>query len=143
MKKQILVRLLLLFSLSANASDGKEAEKYLRIASQQARCMDAVLDIFPSKEEENTAYSKFYKSLVGYHKKYVEIVLKHEESGMPQILKYVGSTDILVGMVMQGTMIRASEHNNQYDEERAGKSVGEFNKYVWDINGCDAMYSSI
>jgi len=105
--------------------------------------MDAILDSFPSKEEEKAAYSKFYKSLVSYHKQYIEYALKHEESGMPQILKYVGSSDILVGMVMQGTMIRASEYNNQFNKERAGKSLGEYNKYVWDSNGCDAIYLNI
>lgn len=136
---------ILLFSLTCtvSATEKEEIEKSIKIANHQARCMGAILDTFQSKEEERIAYSKFYTVLVKHHKSFIDHTLKHKESGMPEILKYVGSVDILVGMVMQGTIARADEYNSKYDKERTGKSLAEFNRFLWDVNGCDAIYSSI
>ena len=143
MMKYLLTMLFLGFTLCAYASEEKELEQAMLVANQQARCMDTIDESFESKKEEQIAYSKFYKALVKYHKQFIEYSLKHEESGMPKILKDVGSVDILVGMVLQGTLITAAEYNKKYDKEGVGKSLAEFHKFLWNVNGCDAIYSSM
>ena len=143
MTRSVMTILLLAITFTAKATEEKEIEQTMRIANQQARCMGAILETFSSKDEETIAYSKFYKALVNHHMQFIEYTLEHEESGMPKVLKHVGSVDILVGMAMQGTITEAEEYNSQYDKERSGKSLAEFNKFLWDVNSCDAIYSSI
>ena len=142
MAKYLLTIFFLGFTLCANANEEKEIEQMMLVAHQQARCMDAILDSFPSKKEERIAYSKFYKALVKHHRQFIEYALKHDDS-MAKILKDVGDIDILVGMFMQNTITSADGYNEQYDKERVGKSLAEFDKFLWNVNGCDAIYSSM
>ena len=66
-----------------------------------------------------------------------------EESGMSTIAEHLGNSDILVGMLLQSTVNNADEYNNQYDNERSGRTLKEFQSFLWGMNGCDAIYSSL
>ena len=142
MKLRLLIAICVLLIPASSFAGEKEIDQLALIAAQQARCMGAILDSFESKEEEEIAYSKFYKSLVKYNRQIVEYALK-QDRGLSKILEAVGSVDILVGMTMQGFIISADEYNKQYNKEREGKSLAEFHKFLWDVNGCEAIYSSM
>lgn len=141
MKKLTTLSLLILAPLVL--AQEEDMESLMRVASQQARCMGAIYKAFDSKEEEQLAYSKFYSTLVDKHRTLVAYMATQQASGIPDVIEYLGSEDIMVGMLLQGTIIAADKHNDQYNIERAKKSLEEFGRYIWDINGCDAIYSTL
>lgn len=142
MRHFLLGAVLVLYSFPL-AAQSEQAEEILVIARQEARCLAAVHGSFEDEDQEQAAYSKFYRSILEHHRNFINIAVETAESGIPAVFEYVGDLDIVVGMTMQGTLLLADEYNERYDSERTGKSLEEFHRFLWEVNGCDAIYSGM
>ena len=133
----------ILVSPGAYSADQQAIEEILKIARPEARCLHSSFMNFPNKEEEQAAYLKFYRSLVDHHRKAIDLGLEDEESDIQLLLESAGNKEILVGMMLQGTLSAADEFNSQFKNHRAGKTLEEYQNFLWEVNGCAAIYSAL
>lgn len=139
-----LILLMLAFSLSslARADEMDEFSRLQDAMRTQVICLDLVEGSVGAGQQK-PATRKFFSALVASIRSYVSLATESGVQDLIVIRQYVGSDEILVGVILGGMLSDDADLQREKDQLRQGRSIPELNRILWQRHGCDTLYRSL